>query len=828
MHVIFAKDYVFVTLNDSIFSKKSNSEFSQVIEENESSFFKPEEKVINKNEILTIGNPNLRHLGEHAEIKGIITEKNTGEPVIGAVVYCIDLNKGTSTDVFGNYSIKMEKGKHQMLFKSVGKKEQTVAIILNSDGKLNYQMEDDVVLLKDILISAEREHNVRGLEVGLESMDIKTIKQLPSTMGEADIIKTALLLPGIQTMGEGASGFNVRGGSTDQNLVLIDNSPIYNSAHLFGFFSALNSDIVKGFDIYKSSFPAYFGGRLSSVLDINLRNGNKKEFAVIGGISPITGKLLVEGPIFKEKASFIVSARTTYSDWILKRINASDIQNSSASFYDFNAKMTFDFNSNNSLTISGYQSKDYFKLNSDTTYSYKNQIANISWKHAFSNKLYALFDGIYSEYNYSVESSKNLMYGFEMTYRIQHQEAKIGLVFQPNSKHKIRFGGNSILYKVAPGELTPFSDSSEIIPKKLPQDQGIESAVYVDDEYLINDRLSVNVGFRFSSFLSMGTGWEYEYLPDLPRTINNRMDSTYYSGNVIRQKYGFPEFRFSVRFGIDANSSIKASFSNMNQYIHMLSNTMAISPTDSWALSNRYLKPQKGKQVSFGYYKNFGDDKIETSVEAYYKTVDNMPEYKAGADLVLNQNLDCDLINGHGKAYGIELMVEKKSGKFTGWMSYTFARSFLRVNGKFAEEKINDGNYFPTNHDKPHDLTLVANYKYSRRISFSSTITYNTGRPITYPVAKYRYRGRELLHYSYRNEYRIPDYFRVDIALNIEGNLKQNKWAHSYWSFSIYNLLGRNNVYSIYFRSTDKVPLQGYKLSIFSQPIPSITYNFKF
>ena len=828
--IIIAFNYNFVAqLNDSslmpLKSKTSLADNSAY----ESSFPEfVEESTNSENENVVIGNPALKNTGSKAVIQGIISERENGEPIIGAVFYVAGLEAGTSTNIFGAYTIALPKGSHKILIKSIGKKEQNLNVTLYADGKLNISMEEDVVLLKDITVSGVREQNVRGLEVGLETLDIKTIKQIPSTMGEADIIKTALLLPGVQSMGEGAAGFNVRGGAVDQNLVLIDNSPIYNSSHLFGFFSAINSDIVKGFNLYKSSFPANYGGRLSSILDIKVKNGNKKNYSVSAGISPITGKLAVEGPFIKDKASFLFSARSTYSDWILHRIQSPEMQNSDASFYDLNGKICIDFNNNNALYISGYHSDDFFRLNSDTVYSYNNTSGNFLWKHSFTSKLYSTLSGIYSEYAYHVESNADMHYNFNLDYNIKHKETKVEFVFQPNNQHIFKWGGNAILYTIKPGSLLPSSDSSYIIPKQLLQEQGLEASYYINDEYTLNDKISLSAGLRYATFYSLGESTVYNYNPDLPKSINTRTDSSQFSSGEVAYRYGFPEIRLSVRFGLTPNSAIKASYSNMNQFIHMLTNTQSVSPTDSWTLSNKNLKPQRGTQFSLGYYQNFMDDKIEASLETYFKKIENMPEYKPGADLLLNPDLEIDLLEGQGRAYGLEFMLEKKSGKFNGWLSYTYARSLVKVDGKFQEEKINGGSYYPTNYDKPHNIAWVSNYKYSRRISFSATVIYNTGRPITYPVAKYMYRGRELLHYSNRNEYRIPDYFRIDAAINIEGNLKVNKLAHSYWSFSVYNLTGRNNVYSVYFTSNEKSSLKGYKLSIFAQPVPTISYNLKF
>jgi hypothetical protein len=829
--IIITRDYRYVEdIPESLFTKKDKTPTPESKKYSESSFIKV--KYLNgyqaKKGVISIGDPSLKYEGLKATVNGYIMDTVNNLPVVGAVIYFDDLESATVTDTKGFYSIRIDKGSHTMHIKSVGKKEKTLEVDIFSNGTLNETLEDEAVSLQEVYVYADKEHNIRGLQLGFDKLDIQTIKQIPSSVGEADVLKMALLLPGVQSVGEGSSGFNVRGGSADQNLVLIDNSPIYNSSHLFGFFSAINAEMVEDFRLYKSSYPAYYGGRLSSVFDVSLKNGNEEKFSAQGGISPVTGKVLVEGPIAKDKASFIVSGRSTYSDWILKRIKSPVVRNSEASFYDLNVKLNIEFNKNNSVQLSGYTSSDHFKLNSDTTYSYQNINGSLFWKHRFGDRLSVNITGVFSGYNYHVESSNDSVYAFNLSYDIQHYEGKIDFLYLLNANHKFRFGINSISYHLNPGKLNPVSAVSNIASRELDPEQGVESALFINDEYNVSDRLMLNLGFRYSFFYSLGPAKVYTYAKDAPRSPESRIDSSFYGSNSVSGKYGFPEFRLSARYQLSSANSIKASYTTMTQYIHMLSNTMSISPTDTWTLSNPNQKPQRSRQYSLGYYHNFYHNMFETSVETYYKELDNLLEFKPGAQLLVNPDLELDLLTGKGRAYGIELMVKKKLGRLNGWVSYTYARSLIKVAGEFLEEQINSGDYYPTTYDKPHDFTLVSNYKFSRRISISATVTYNTGHPITYPVAWYRYRGRELLHYSNRNEYRIPDYFRIDFSINIEGNLKIKKLAHSSWSFSVYNLTGRDNVYSVYFISDPYQNVKGYKLSVFNQPIPSITYNFRF
>jgi len=828
--VIITRDYVFVEDVPAIASKKGDITSSEKeTKHKESSFVKREfrNNREQKNGIIKIGDPSNKNVSKFATVSGRIMDTINHIPINGAVVFFDNTRFAGITDRNGLYSVNTELGIHSMHIRRMGKIEKILKVVIYGNGIHNESLEDETVSLPEVYVYANKENNVRDIQLGVERMDANMIKQIPSSVGESDILKTALLLPGVQTVGEGASGFNVRGGSTDQNLMLIDNSPVYNSSHLFGFFSAINAEMVQDFELYKSSFPAYFGGRLSSIVDVNLRKGNPEKFSLRGGISPVTGKLMVEGPIVKGKAAFILSGRSTYSDWILKRVNSPIMRNSDASFYDLNAKLNIDPNSNNAIQLSGYYSHDYFKLNSDTCYSYENMFGNLMWKHTFSERFSMITTGIFSEYKYHISSLADPAYAFNLKYDIQHFEGKLDFQYLMGENHKMRLGINSIRYSLSPGILEPGPDAL-IRGKELSPEQGIESALYLNDEYRLGKRLLFNLGFRYSLFYALGPAKVYKYTPESPRNLQSRMDSSLYSRNAITAKYGNPEFRISSRIQITSGNSIKASYTRMFQYIHMLTNTMAVSPTDTWTLSDPNLKPESSWQVSLGYFQNLFHDICEASAELYYKESDNILDFKPGAQLLLNPDLELDLLAGKGRAYGIELMIRKKFGKLNGWVNYTYSRSLIKIDSKFMEEKINGGRYYPTNYDKPHDFNIVSNYKFSRRISASATITYSTGHPITYPVGWYSLRGRDLLHYSNRNEYRIPDYFRVDFSLNLEGNLKIKKLAHSSWSLSVYNLTGRNNIYSVYFVSDPYSYIKGYKLSVFSRAIPSITYNFKF
>lgn len=783
----------------------------------------------NKNQsqgVLKFGDPN-RSPGDKFNILGVIRDEENGEPIVGAQVYVKALNIGTVTDINGNYLITLPKGKHEVLFKYMGKKDIHQPVMLYKNGVLNIDMTGSLVLLKEVVVTAESESNVHNLKTGSVKLNIEEIKQIPALMGEVDIIKTATLLPGVQTVGEGTSGFNVRGGSADQNLVLLDDAPIFNSSHLFGFFSVFNPETIKNFELYKSGVPARFGGRISSIFDITAKQGNFKKHVISGGISPITGKLTVEGPIIKNKLSFIVGARTTYSNWVLGKLDRTQFKNSNANFYDFCAKIAFDINRNNSLGLTLYQSKDNFQLNSDTTYNFENRSARLFYKRLFNPKFYGTLSAIYSNYRYDISSNEVPALAFMLKYNIDYHSIKTSFFYLPKPKHTINFGTEVIKYKIVPGDFTPFDEESDIVPVKIQKEQGIETGLFVSNEFKINDKLTVSAGLRYALFFVMGPDKVYEYQPNVTRTVESRTDSTMYPSNRIIKTYGGPEVRISSRYSLGENNSVKLSYNRIHQFLHMLTNTTAISPTDIWKMSDANIKPLIGDQVTAGYYHSLFANMVEASVEVYYKIMKNSLDYKSGAELLLNPNLEVDILSGVGKAYGVEVLLKKKSGRLNGWISYTYSRSLLKVNGAFANEKINNGKYYPADYDKPHDLDIVADYKVSRRINIANTFSYSTGRPITYPVAKYSFHGKQLIHYSNRNEYRIPDYMRWDISLNLEGNLKKKKIAHSSWSLGFYNIMGRNNTYSVFFKTTPR-GVQGYHLSVINRPIFNITYNFKF
>lgn len=822
--------YVYVTIRNPIIAELPTYFFSKdfTLIENpdpDNARFIEAEKV--KTEKVTVIGTRGTNTKATATLAGFIRNSKSGESLVGATVMIENPLIGAITDGNGYYSITLPKGAHQLKINSLGLKSIQKSIIIHSDGRMNLEMEEDVLPLKEVIVEANRDEAVMGLQMGLEKIDFKTMKQLPVAFGEVDVIKTLLTLPGVQTVGEGTVGFNVRGGATDQNLILFNDATIFNSSHLFGFFSAFNPDIIKNVELYKSGVPSEYGGRISSVLDIQTREGNKRKWGGSGGISPITGRLAFEGPIIKDKLSLMVSGRSTYSDWLLSRVKSSSINKSEASFYDLTANLDYSINSKNSLTVSAYTSKDEFKLQSDTVYSYQNQVLGLTWRHIFNNRLFGTITSNYSGYEYSIKSLANPINAFNLDYSIRQLQAKTDFNYFVTSKHSLTFGAGTLRYDLEPGNYQPLGIESIVSPDKLQSEQALESFAYVGSQFEVSPKLMLYGGLRYSFFTNLGPHDLYVYPEGDIRDITTIIDTISFKQGKKIVSYGGPEFRFSARYNYANNKSLKLSYNRHRQYLQMLSNTTAIAPTDIWKLSDPYVKPLIGDQVSLGYYLNDRKRSIEVSVEAYYKWMQNFLDYKGGAELIQNHHIETDILNAKGKAYGLELMFKRTSGKLNGWVSYTYSRSLLQTKGANSVETVNRGSVYPSNYDKPHAINFIGNYKFSRRFSTSVNLVYSTGRPITLPISTYNVEGVDRLIYSDRNQYRIPNYFRTDISLNVEGNHKIKKLAHSYWSLSVYNLTFRRNAYSVFFTSQNGT-IKGYKLSIFGTAIPTLSYNFKF
>ena len=762
----------------------------------------------------------------NTNLSGYIRNEKNGEPVSNATIYLEGGSSSIATDQYGYYSITLPAGRHTLNIFAPGLKDARFNIVMYSDGKLDLSMKDQVNTLKEVIVSTQKVSNIKRVQMGVERLNIDVIKRVPTVFGEADVLRVVTTLPGVKTVGEASSGFNVRGGSADQNLVLLNDATIYNPSHFFGMFSAFNPEIIKDIELYKSSIPAEFGGRLSSVLDISTREGNKKTISGSAGIGLVTSRLNIEGPIVKDKTSFILGGRTTYANWLMDLL-PEPYDQARASFNDGNLVLNHKINQNNDLFLTGYFSNDQFNLASDTTYGYKNRNGSLKWKHNFNPKFISYFTAGFDEYKYSVFSEANKLTSYDLNFDIRQLNFKSEFTYLYNAQHSFDFGVSSILYRLRPGSFTPRGKESIVETDIVAPEQALESAVYFGDRFNVSPDLSINAGIRYSVFNYLGARSVNYYAPGVPRDEDNLVETKQFEKGSIINTYHGPEFRLSARYAINESTSIKAGYNSLRQYIHMLSNTMAIAPTDIWKLSDPNIRPQKGSQVSLGLYKNLKSNTIETSLEVYYKKIQDYLDYKPGATLVLNHAVETEVINTKGKAYGVELMIKKPGGKLNGWISYTYSRILLQADDPNTGISINGGAWYAANYDKPHDATAVGNFRVNHRFSLSINMTYSTGRPITVPIGRYYYGGAQRVLYSDRNAYRIPDYFRADFSMNIDGNFKANKTTRNSWTIGVYNITGRRNPFSVYYVS-ENGNINGYKLSIFGNMIPFINYNIRF
>ncbi len=761
-----------------------------------------------------------------AKVSGYIRSAVDNTPLIGVMVRVDGTSNAVLSDVSGFYSLDIEKGDRLLIAGNLETKEKRINLRILSDGRLDILLEERLVTLNAVVISADKEQIVRSTQMGYQRLASKEIKEIPVVLGEQDIIKVSLLLPGIQTVGEGSSGVNVRGSPTDQNLFMINNIPVYNTSHLLGFFSAFNSDAIRDFELYKSNIPVQNGGRLSSIFDIRARQGNQKNFSAQGGVSPVTARLTVEGPLKKDAGSFLVAVRSTYSDWILGKIDDPDINKSSAGFADAIVNLAFEVSSNNRFNFTTYHSTDRVNLIDRNRYKYANNGGSLTWNHLFKEKNNLNLSVIYSQYQFEEKNSEKDFAAYRDEFKLGHTEFKAGYTMRPDDKHTITAGVNSILYLADQGRFEPLNANSMIRPMSLEKEKALESAIYISDEWNVNNKLTLTGALRYNYYRYLGPQSVKVYYPGQSKSVHTIMDTIQYGNNKSIATYQAPDIRLSARYVVTDRMSVKLGYSNMQQYLFMLSNTIAVAPTDKWKLSDYHIKPMSGSQYSFGVYNSFFNGKIDLTTEVYYKQVNNLVEYKNGANLIVNETPEVDIIQGELEAYGIEFMLNKPKGRLNGWLNYTWSRTLVNIKSPFPEEQINKNEVFPSNFDKPHALNLVANYKFSRRFSFSSNVVYSTGRPLTIPVGFYDHEDFRIPMYSGRNEYRVPDYFRVDVSLKLEGNLEMKKLAHGTWILSIYNATSRKNAYSVFYRYEDGT-MKGYKLSIFGVPVVSLTYSFK-
>ncbi len=746
-------------------------------------------------------------------LSGFVKDAKTGENLIGATVTIKELQgKGTGTNAYGFYSITLPAGHYQVTTQFIGFAPQVQQINLNQPVKQNFALTEMVSTLDEVVVSGQRrDENISRTTMGMQKLNTNEIKSIPVLFGENDVLKTIQLLPGIKPAGEGSSGFNVRGGSADQNLILLDEATVFNASHLMGFFSVFNSDAIKDITVYKGNEPADYGGRLSSVLDIKMNDGNDQQMKVSGGIGLISSRINLEGPIVKGKGSFMLTARRTYADLFMKLSSDTTRNQTKLYFYDLNAKASYRLNGNNRIYLSGYLGQDVIALKNTFGINWGNVSGTLRWNHLFSDRLFSNTSLIFSNYDYKIYINNGNK--LNIISRIQDYGIKQDFQFYIHENSTLKFGFNSTYHKIIPGVIT--SDSN-IDLKNLTNKFDWENAFYFSHQYHFNDHLKIEYGTRLTLFSAMGPGSYYTY--DTNGKITNVVG--YKSGQFIKNYLNL-EPRITIDLLLNPESSIKGSLCRNVQNLHLLSNSTSGNPTDLWIPSSNNVKPELADQLSLGYYRNFSDNKYEFSVESYYKKLQNQIDYKNGAELLFNENVESQILFGQGRAYGLEMFLKKKQGRFNGWISYTLSRSERKF------DTINSGNYFPAKQDRTHDISIVGMYEYNKRWTFSATWVYYTGNAVTYPTGKYSIDAKTMFYYSNRNADRMPAYHRLDLGAT--WIRKKSEKFESSWNFSIYNAYGHENAYMITFRDskTDPTKTEAVQTTLFKM-IPSVTYNFKF
>jgi hypothetical protein len=701
-------------------------------------------------------------------------------------------------------------------------------LIAYETGEINIELEKNPIVLDEIVIQAQATQELATSKIGQTQIAMRELTRSPTFLGEADIVKQVQTLPGVTTVGEAAAGFNVRGGSVDQNLILYDGMPIFNSSHAFGFLSAFNSEAIRDAIFYRGGIPAEFGGRASSVLDIQSKDGSYEKWNGKAGIGMVTSNIIINGPLSKDKTSLMASFRSTYSDWLVNSIRTdyADLRKSSVSFYDATLKVSHKFSNRTKLALSGYSSNDGFRLIGDSTFQWDNLQGSVRVDHQFTPKLNSEFVAGISSYGYSVLNSDELT-ASELSYRITSSLIKAGFNYQVGN-HKINFGWQLLHYKFNPGSLTPTSAVSNAKNISLDKQYSIENAFYISNDWTFNEKIFVEAGLRIPTFASFGAASLNLYKDGSARELSNVSDTIRFgSGQIIKTYIGL-EPRLSIRWTASTASSFKLGYNRMYQFLNLVTNTTAVTPVDIWQPSGYYFKPQIADQISFGFFKDIKQKKYGTSIELFYKAIDNIIDFKDGAQLILNRHLETDLLQGKGYSYGVETTLSKNIGRLTWILNYTYSRSLRNISGRTARESINGGKEYPSNFDQPHIINFSWKYNLARRIFFTGNFTYHTGRPVTVPLSAFQLENTTVAYFSERNQYRIPDYHRLDIALAFEGNHKRKKWIEGTWVVSVYNLYGRQNPYTIFFKSSGTGIPVPYQLSIIGTIFPSISYNMKF
>ena len=837
----FREDIAGLSLEDCLTIVKRVSELNCIAINSVSYVFVPVEirnfsNKTNSKGVLMIGDESDFGKYTKATISGKIIDSRTGKPLHGARVSIDNLNVSASTDIAGEYKFTIPVGEYDLRLNYPGFEQDNRYIKVGGNGIVDFELSEKTIRLKEVIVRDKAvDLNIIRTQMSTIKFNTKIIKELPMFLGEKDVIKSVILLPGIQSTGEFGTGFFVRGGSSDQNLVLVEDVPLFNTSHIFGLTSAINSDAVNSVTLLKAGIPAKYGERASSVMDIRLEN-NADKLSGKGNIGLLNTGLNFIVPLFNKKANLLIGGRSSYSNWLLHALPDADLKNSSASFYDINALYAMRFNSKNSLSLFGYFSNDNFSFIKTTNYQYDNTLASARYSHTFNEKLYSTLLLGLSRYRSNISESDSLQPGeaYKISSSTLYNNAKLNFTWLPNEKHSFEFGANSIYYLLQPGKLMPLGTLSQVRIQSTQQEKALEMSAYISDNINFSPKFSGEAGLRLTNYAYLGPNSVFVFKENSARTSENVIDTLNYGNNRIIKWYTSLEPRLSLRYSLDNFSSIKISYNRISQFINLISNTAVMAPTDVYKLSSPNVKPLVCNQFALGYFRNFNKNAIEASAEIYYKKLDNIVEYRDGATILMNNALETDLLNASGYNYGIEFYLKKNTGRLTGWLSYTFSRSIRHTSSPFQVDQINANKDYSSAFDIPHNFVINGNYHLSRRWRLAGTFYYNTGKPVTLPELKYTFDGKQYVYYSDRNKYRLPDYHRLDISITFDETLRLKQAWKGSWTFSIINLYGQKNPYSVFYKSTTQLESKFYQsfnlynLFIIERPIPTLTYNFSF
>ncbi len=828
--VVMWNKAILISKKDQIPDKLANYDFvnntptPEIVNAKEEKFIKTNKAGVKRK--IVVGRKGIAKANSLETINVKVIDKQSVNAIPGATIYIEEVKKGAITTESGIAIVMLYPGKYTLRVMYMGMKTMTYQLQVFSSGDFDVYLEKQGINLSSVEIYGDRQMNMRKKDPGLEKVSIKVIKEIPVMVGEPDIVKASSMLPGIVSVSEGSAGLNVRGGGSDQNAFYLNDIPIFNTSHLFGFFPAFNADLIKDFTISKGFIPTKYGGKLSSVFDIETRKGNRQKFSLHGGISPMAVNVVMSVPIIKDTLSVIASARTSYSDWILRQINDPDINESSASFSDFSMGVYYDL-PKLQLSVFGYHSKDYFAFSDINEYEYSNDGLSFSMGQNYSKKLRATYTLVAAQYKFSTRDYTSKTKAYEHPYSVMQNEFKTEFNYTINDHHQINAGYHLTYYDLNRGVVSPIENSIRTA-LDLGSEKGLENAIFISDQIQPLPWLDLNMGIRYGIYNPLGPKEVYKYTDDKYIDSQYIYDTLFYDNNEIISTYHFPELRFAANITASKKSNVKLSFTQMHQSLFMLNTTVSIAPSSQWKLADYYLKPSRSNQYSLGYFRSFTKYGFEASAEAYYKSTSDYTEFRDGADFLNSDKVEQSVLQGDQWAYGVEFMLRRRSSeyRFTGWIAYTYSRSFIQINGAETWQDINNGDIYPSSFDVPHAVNALLNIKLSKRLSFSTTVNYQSGRPITYPISIYYVDGMQFIDYSQRNAYRIPDYFRVDASFIIEGNLRRNKFAHSSFVLSVYNITGRDNPYSVFFMA-DNSGVSSYQYSIIAVPIITASWIFK-